>query len=167
MTCSSWNDENYSVSCMLHTSLQNRTSLSLLISLALHHAKFQHIPIKFLRYLKWNTVTRTDTAGYCGKENLFFSSPSPAAGRSEIRLYYRRVNPAGRDSLPESPRMLWEGYLHIFCASVAWTISGDFSSQSQKCMQIKLWHKQALEDEYCSSKKPPSSPIEQTACFSC
>lgn len=154
-----WCDENCSVSCVLHTPLRSRTSLSLLISLASQHMKFQHVLIEFQTYSKWNTVTKTDTAGEVWLEkNSAFFLPS---GKNQVLLHNNG------DSRPESPRKALRGLSAYFCASVARTISGDFSSQSPKCMQIKLWHKQALEDEHCSSKKPPSSPIEQTACFSC
>lgn len=88
---------------------------------------------------------------------VFFSSSS--AGRSGVSLRFRTVNPAGKNSRPDSPRRLHEGgYLHIFCASVPWNVSGDFSSQTKKCMQMKMWHKQALEDEHYSSKKATPHP---------
>lgn len=70
-----------------------------------------------------------------------------SAGRSNNRLCWHRF----------TPRTLCECYLHILCASLTWSTSGEFSSQSTKCMQIKLWHKQALDAEYRSSKKQPSS----------
>lgn len=63
---------------MLRTSLQNRASLLLLISVALQYMKFQHIPIKFQRYLK----NSTDTEGDSGKEVLSFLPPLQGGQKS-------------------------------------------------------------------------------------
>lgn len=105
-----------------------QNSVSLLIRLVSQHIHLLHISIIICVIPVWGR--------------------NVSAGRSKIRLCWHRF----------TPRTLCECYLHILCASLCWSTSGEFSSQSTKCMQIKLWHKQA---EYRSSKKQPSSLDKQ------
>lgn len=102
----------------IHTHTHN--SASMLISSASEH-NVLHISIKSPTYLKQKLHHEQPQTVIVGKER---SSLLPLLQEGQ------KLASAGRDSHPESPRMLCEGYLHIFCASVAPTTSGDFSSQS-------------------------------------